>query len=218
MGKDGSRGRIEKVSMRAEAKKSTGKLRAVHIAKEIAYLALGVALLAVCAWITVPIAAIPVTLQTFAVAFLGVLFGPIRGTVATLVYFFMGLIGIPVFSGFGAGAAALLGPTGGYLIGFLFEVAVGGLFSLIRVKNQIAKTALCYLGMLLGLALLYFFGTLWFITVYSGGGSIGVGAALMLCVVPYVLPDGVKLFLAAALGVKLKPYLKSDIKKQKNPQ
>ena len=216
MGENGSGGELKKISMKAEADKARGKLYIKSAAKEAAYLALGVALLTVCAWITIPIAAIPVTLQTFAVALLGVLFGVVRGTAAVLIYLLMGLIGIPVFSNFNAGVMALLGPTGGYIIGFLFEVALGGAFSLIKIKNQIAKTALTYLGMLLGLAALYFFGTLWFIKVYSGGGAVGIGAALMLCVVPYILPDAIKLFFAALIGVKLKPYLKFN--KQKNPQ
>ena len=65
-------------------------------------------------------------------------------------------------------------------------------------------------GAILGMAICYFFGTLWFITVFNRGSAepVGVAAALMLCVVPYLLPDAVKLFFAAVLGVRLKPYLK----------
>ena len=204
--------------MRAETKNTPHKYKDISVAKEVAYLALGVALLTVCAWITVPIGAIPVTMQTFAVALLGLLFGVVRGTAVVLVYLLMGIIGIPVFSSFNAGVVALLGPTGGYMIGFLFEVSIGGAFSLIKTKRQIIKVALAFLGMILGLAALYFFGTLWFMKVYSGGGAVTVGAALTLCVVPYLLPDGVKVFVAALLGVKLKPFLKFNRKKQKNPQ
>ena len=209
--------------MKAEAGKTKGRVRLKSAAKEIAYLALSVAILAVCAWITIPFTAIPVTLQTFAVAFIAVLLGPVRSLMAVAVYLLMGLIGIPVFSNFNAGAAALLGPTGGYLIGFLFEVVITGLFGRIPVKNKFAKVAIVYLGMLLGLVALYFFGTLWYITVYNRGASeaVGVGAALMLCVVPYLLPDAVKTLIAALVGVRLKPFLKLDkqIKdQQKNPQ
>ena len=178
-------------------------------ARETAYLALGVALLTVCAWTTIPFGAIPVTLQTFAVALIGALFGAARGVAVVLVYFVMGLIGIPVFSSFNAGVAALLGPTGGYLIGFVFSVVTVGLFSMIPVKNKIAKTAIVYGGAILGMAICYFFGTLWFITVYNQSASgIGVAAALMLCVVPFLLPDAVKLFFGVLLGVRLKKYVK----------
>ena len=204
--------------MKAEAGKAKGRVHFKSVAKEIAYLALSVAILAVCAWITIPTGTIPVTLQTFAVAFIAVILGPVRSLIAVAVYLLMGLIGIPVFSSFNAGAAALLGPTGGYIIGFLFEVVITGLFSRIPVKNKIAKVAIVYSGALLGLIVLYFFGTLWFITVYNRGASeaVGVGAALMLCVVPYLLPDAVKTLIAVLLGVRLKPYLK--LEKQKNPQ
>lgn len=190
--------------------RSGRKPKVSGVAREIAYLALGVALLTVCAFITVPVGAIPVTLQTFGVALVGALFGAVRGGIVVSVYFIMGLIGIPVFAGFNAGVTALMGPTGGYLLGFLFSVVISGLFSSIRVKNQIAKTAVLYVGMIAGLAVCYFFGTLWFVTVFNRGSAdpVSVAAALMLCVVPYLLPDAVKLFFAAILGVKLKPYVK----------
>lgn len=184
------------------------KPRLKSAAKETAYLALGVALLAVCAWITVPVGAIPVTLQTFAVALIGALYGVVRGTAVVLVYFVMGMIGIPVFANFNAGVAALLGPTGGYLIGFVFSVAITGLFSAIRIRNGIVKTAIVYSGAVLGMAVCYFFGTLWFVTVYGSAEAMTVSSALMLCVVPYLLPDAVKLFFAALLGVRLKKYVK----------
>lgn len=190
--------------------KAARKPRALSAAKEIAYLALGVALITVCAWITIPALTIPVTLQTFAVALVGALFGAVRGGIAVFTYLLMGLIGIPVFSNFNAGVAALMGPTGGYLLGFLFSVVISGLFSSVRVKNQIAKTAVLYAGMIAGLAICYFFGTLWFVTVFNRGSAepVSIAAALMLCVVPYLLPDAVKLFFAAILGVKLKPFVK----------
>ena len=193
--------------------KKEGAIRKTYgrsAAKEIAYLALGVALLTVCAWISVPVGNIPVTLQTFAVALAGAIFGILRGAAVVGVYLLMGLIGIPVFSGFNSGVTALMGVTGGYLIGFLFSVVITGIFSAFGIKNKIAKTALVYAGAILGTAVCYFFGTLWFITVFNRGGAepVGVAAALMLCVVPYLLPDAVKLFFAAVLGVRLKPYLK----------
>lgn len=199
--------------MKESAQKANGrrKINAKSAAREAAYLALGVAIITVCAWITVPFGAIPVTLQTFAVALVGALFGAVRGGAAVGVYLLMGLIGIPVFSGFNAGVTALMGATGGYMIGFLFEVVIAGLFSAISIKNKIAKTALLYLGMILGMAICYFFGTLWFITVYNRGSTEGVSvvSALMLCVVPFLLPDGIKLFFAALLGERLKKYVKT---------
>ncbi|MDE6411696.1 MAG: biotin transporter BioY [Clostridia bacterium] len=196
----------------AQKVKTNRKPRIRSAAKEAAYLALGVAILTVCAWITIPFGTIPVTLQTFAVALIGALLGAVRGVTVVLVYFIMGLIGIPVFSNFNAGVVALLGPTGGYLIGFVFSVAIVGLFSMIPVKNKIAKTATVYGGAVLGMMICYFFGTLWFVTVYNRGGAetVSIAAALMLCVVPYLLPDAVKLFFGALLGVRLKGVVKIE--------
>ena len=200
------------------AKSENVKIHFQNTAKEIVYLALGVSLLTVSAWIGIPFGSVPVTLQTFAVALIGVLFGAVRGGLAVLIYFLMGLIGIPVFAGFNSGVVALLGPTGGYMIGFLFDIVIVGLFSRIQMQNRIVKTLLLYLGMLLALIVLYFFGTLWFITVYSGKNAVGVGTALALCVVPYCMPDALKVLFAAIIGISLKPHLKLNVKKQKSPQ
>lgn len=190
--------------------KGKKKFRAKSLATELAYLAMGVALLTVCAWISMPVGAIPVTLQTFAVAAVGALLGAKRGTIAVAVYLLMGLVGIPVFSGFHAGVPALMGATGGYLIGFIFDVFIVGLFSNLPVKSKIAKTAVMYGAMILGLAFCYFFGTLWFITVFNRGSAnpVGIASALSMCVIPYLLPDAVKLLVAAVLGVRLRRFIK----------
>ena len=91
--------------------------------KDLALCALFAALIAVCAWISIP-ATVPFTLQTFAIfAALGLLGGK-RGTVAVAVYLLLGAIGVPVFAGFQGGIGALLGTTGGYLLGFLLTALI----------------------------------------------------------------------------------------------
>ena len=173
------------------------------IARECAYIALAVALVTVSAWISVPVGAVPVTLQTFAVCFIGALFGWKRGIFAILVYVFMGLLGIPVFAGFKAGAAALFGPTGGYIFGFFFAALMPALAKLIPVKRKAARCALFYAANILGLAVCYLFGTVWFVLMYQ----CTVGYALALCVLPFLLPDAVKLLVAALLAVRLERYI-----------
>lgn len=187
-----------------------GKKIVHSAAREVSYIALGVALITVCAWISLPIGEVPFTLQTFAVAAVGGLLGWKRGTCAVAVYVFMGLIGIPVFAGFRAGLAALMGATGGYILGFVFSVFVAGLAKLVPVKNKWARTGIFYAAMIMGHAICYFFGTVWFLLVYNGGAAnpMGVGAALALCVVPYIIPDLVKLAVAALLTVRLEKYVK----------
>ncbi len=178
-------------------------------AKEISYIALAVALLAVCAWISLPIGEVAFTLQTFAVCFIGGLLGIRRGTAAVAIYIFMGLIGIPVYAGFKAGTAVLFGTTGGYLIGFLFTAPITGLAKFIPVRKLWAKIFLLYLFMIVGLAVCYFFGTVWFITMFArlNDRSISVYAALSACVFPFILPDLIKLAIAAALCVRLEKVL-----------
>ena len=94
--------------------------------REIAYIGLCTALIAVCSWISIPLT-VPITLQTFAIFLTVALLGLKNGTITVLVYILLGAIGLPVFSGFKSGAAVLLGTTGGYIIGFLFSAIVVGL-------------------------------------------------------------------------------------------
>lgn len=163
---------------------------------DLAYIALMVALMAICAWITLPIGPVPFTMQTFAVfAALGLLGGR-RGTLAVVVYLLLGAVGLPVFSGFNSGLSALLGPTGGYLVGFLVSAL---LYWAITARLGTGRKVLLP-TMILALVVCYAFGTFWFLQVYTGGGEKGtLLGALALCVFPYILPDLVKIALALIL-------------------
>ena len=86
---------------------------------DLCYMGICAALIAICSWISIP-AAVPFTLQTFAIFCVLGLLGGKRGTVAIVVYILLGAVGIPVFTGFNAGLGALLGTTGGYILGFIF--------------------------------------------------------------------------------------------------
>jgi len=168
---------------------------------DLAYIALAVALTAVCAWIQVPMT-IPFTLQTFAVVTVAGLLGPWRGVIAMVVYMLLGMAGVPVFSGFRSGAGVLFSATGGYIIGFVFTALVTGLF----IQKFGRSILSLVLSMVAGLAFCYLFGTLWFCYVYAAG--TGFGAALMLCVVPYLLPEAVKIALAVLVVRRVGPHLK----------
>ena len=133
------------------------------------------------------------------------LLGGKRGTLSLLVYILLGVVGLPVFSGFRGGAGVLLGTTGGYLIGFI----ISALLYWLIVSKLGAKTYVIIISMLLGIAACYAFGTAWFIFMYTKStGSIGVLGALASCVFPFVIPDLVKIALAVFLTKKLSPRLK----------
>ena len=160
------------------------------------FTALGAALLAVCAWITIPVGEIPVTLQTFGVFVVAALLGAKRGALAVAVYLLLGAVGAPVFSGFRGGFASLAGVTGGYLIGFLPAAWLVG-FASGRWSRKLPVLAA---AMAAGLLVDYAFGSAWFMVVYlRGTGAITLWAVLGKCVIPFLIPDAVKLALAALL-------------------
>lgn len=176
-------------------------------ARDLALVAMGIALITVCAWISVPAllpTGVPFTLQTFAVCLLPALYGLRLGVWTLGGYLLLGAVGAPVFAGFKGGAAALLGATGGYLLGFLFTALIVGL-----AVRTLGRSLPVLLGaMVLGLAVCYAFGTAWFVSVYArSSGPIGAGTALAWCVLPYLVPDGLKLTLAALLTRRLYPIL-----------
>lgn len=171
---------------------------------DLAYTALFTVLLAVCAWITVPLT-VPFTLQTFGVfAALGVLGGR-RGTHAVAAYLLLGLAGLPVFSGFRGGPGVLLGTTGGYILGFLASAL---LYWAVTARFG-TRPGVMAAAMVLGLVVCYGFGTAWFLAAYARTtGPMGLWTALGLCVFPFIVPDLAKLALALALSRRLARYLK----------
>ena len=180
---------MEKTGMKA------GKLTA----KDMALIGMMTALMAVCAWVTIPFT-IPFTLQTFGVFITLRLLGGRRGTAAIGLYILLGIAGVPVFSGFGAGIGVLAGPTGGYIAGFLLT---GLLYCAAKpLRNARWKENLV---LAVGLLLCYLFGTIWFCIVKGNAGSpIGFLQALSICVLPYLIPDAVKLLLADQIAGRVK--------------
>lgn len=171
---------------------------------DMTYIALLTVLLVVCTWISIP-TAVPFTLQTFAVFMALGLLGGKRGTLSVLVYLLLGIVGLPVFSGFRGGVGALLGATGGYLAGFLLTALL--YWAITHFLGE--RLWVSALAMVLGLAVCYAFGTAWFISVYTqSSGPMTLATALGMCVIPFVIPDLCKLGLALLLTRRLKPHLK----------
>ena len=160
--------------------------------RDLIYIASMAAVMAVCSWISFPVMGVPLTLQTMGVFLALRILGGRRGTAAVALYILLGMIGVPVFSGFNAGAAYLIGPTGGYITGFLAMAVLYWAFEK-RLKPRWLKNAALYGGLLVCYAL----GTAWFIYIMGTRGKpYSVGAAMSACVIPFLIPDAVKLIAA----------------------
>ena len=159
-------------------------------------------LIAICSWISVP-AAVPFTLQTMAVfAAVGILGGK-RGTMAVLVYILLGAIGMPVFAGFSGGIGVLAGTTGGYIVGFLFSALL--MWGMEKMFGTSRVTLI--VSMLLGLIVCYAIGTVWFMTVYMHStGAVDLMTVLGWCVIPFIIPDCIKIAVAMLLTDRLKKF------------
>ena len=159
---------------------------------DMVYIALFAVLIAICAWISIP-STVPFTLQTFAVLCTMGLLGGKRSVLAVAVYLLLGMVGIPVFSGFRGGLGMLLGVTGGYLVGFLVAALCYWLITAWLGNRYWVRI----LGMIAGLILCYAFGTAWFMVAYAGStGPVGLSTALGWCVVPFLIPEAIKTALA----------------------
>lgn len=171
----------------------------------ITSVALSVAILTVCSWINIPLGPVPFTLQTFAIFVIAGLFNWRMSLSSVVIYILLGAVGVPVFAGFKSGVSALLGVTGGYIIGFIATVLIIALFKAIKKGSY----PLMAVGMVLGLAVCYAFGTVWFYYVYTNGGSeITLLSVLSLCVFPFLIPDLAKLVLAVVIVNRLAVPLK----------
>ena len=152
--------------------------------------ALFAALLAVCSWLWIPLGDGAVTMQTLGIFLTLGLLGGRKGCAAIFLYLCLGAVGLPVFSGFQGGFGVLLGPTGGYLWGFLGAAVA---FWLLEKKLPLwANAILCQL-------IIYACGLIWYAMAYGLGG--------FWLLLTYLLPDGVKIAVALTLVGKIKPHM-----------
>lgn len=171
---------------------------------DMVYIALFACLMAICSWISIP-GEVPFTLQTMGVFLAIGLLGGKRGTIAVLVYILMGAVGLPVFSGFAGGIGRLVGVTGGYIVGFLASALV--MWAVEALLGR--KEWVLIVSMVVGLLVCYAFGTAWFMILYtSSKGAITLGAVLGMCVIPYIIPDALKIVVALVLTRILKRFVK----------
>ncbi len=169
-------------------------------AAQICRIGAAVALLSVSAMVTVPLGPVPFTLQTLVLAMLPPILGG-RGAVSAVgLYLLVGALGLPVFSGFSGGVGQLIGPTGGFLWGFLLGTALGVPLLRLRALPESARHAICAVVML---ATSYALGT----TQLAAYLSVSLPAAALSAVVPFMLPDVIKLGVGVATGLRVRHAL-----------
>ena len=168
--------------------------------RRLVFCALFTALIAVFSQLQLPVGPVPVSLATLGVMLCGLLLGWRYGALAVGAYILLGAVGVPVFAGFQGGAGRLLGPTGGYIVGYLFYALLAGL-NFPRLQERFWGR--CVL-LLLGTAVCYGLGTAWF--VKTSGRTLA--ESLSLCVLPFLPGDAAKIALAAFLTPRLRKALK----------
>lgn len=167
---------------------------------DMVYIGIFTVLIAVCSWISIP-AAVPFTLQTFGVFMAVEVLGGKRGTMAVLVYILMGAVGIPVFAGFQGGIGVIFNTTGGYIVGFLCSALIMWAAESLFGKKPLVRL----LSMAAGLIACYVLGTIWFMVVYGRTtGAVGLMTVLGWCVIPFIIPDLVKIGLAYVISRKIR--------------
>ena len=160
--------------------------------REVALILGGSLLIALSAQVRIflPFSPVPITAQTFVVLLLGALYGSRRGPITVVTYLVLGAIGLPVFAGGAAGAARLVGPTAGYLLGFVAAAFVVGILSERGWDRRPIKTAA---SMIIGNAIIYAFGAVWLSRFMGWDAVLGAG------VIPFLAGDALKIVLAATL-------------------
>ncbi|MFI3257724.1 MAG: biotin transporter BioY [Spirochaetales bacterium] len=169
------------------------------------FTALFAAIIAVCGFISIPVPAspVPIVLQNMMPILAAALLGGLQGAGATGLFLIAGALGLPVFSGATGGVGVLLGPTGGFLIGyFIASLAVGFVMG---KPSPAKKTPLPKIisACLLGFILIYIPGIIQFMTVLD----LSLSNALAASVIPFLPGDGIKLVLTVSLATKIRPII-----------
>ncbi|MDY3899015.1 MAG: biotin transporter BioY [Bacilli bacterium] len=160
--------------------------------KDIAIISVAAAMICVLSPISIPIGDVPISLATFIIYLIVAILGPKKGTISVLVYILVGIIGVPVFSNYRAGISVIVGVTGGYIVGYIPLALLTGIFTY-KFKNKIWMYPI---GMILGTIVCYFIGTVW----YMFNTNNNLISSLLVCVVPFLLFDLIKIVLSSVLA------------------
>lgn len=150
--------------------------------------------------IPIPVSPVPISLTNFVLFLTIYVLGMKLGTLSYIIYLCLGAVGLPVFSSFSGGLGKLAGPTGGYLIGFIFLALIQGAL----MERFPGKNTAAVVGMIIGNLVCYAFGTVWL----AGQMELNFVAALGVGVIPYLPGDAVKIVISAIIGPKLRSAVK----------
>lgn len=180
-----------------EKSAATTKKKTVFTTKQMALIGVMTAVTCILGPFAIPLpfSPVPISFTNLAVYFTVYVLGMKYGTVSYLIYLLLGMAGMPVFSGFSGGMGKLAGPTGGYLVGFIFMAIICGLF----FDRFPGKRGMHVLGMVLGTLVCYAFGTVWLSRQLNISFAAGVGSG----VIPYLPGDAAKIILAVIIGPRL---------------
>lgn len=176
--------------------------------QRLAIIAISTAFLAVASQLTIPLPLVPLTLQTLAVGIIATLLKPLDSILAICLYLVLGAIGVPVFAGGAAGFGVILGPTGGFLIGFLLQSQQVSLLgqTAFMVKSIRGKLILYSAANIIGAAWCLALGTIWLSLV----ARLSLQVAFKSGFLPFIIPGLVKAILAAFISYALRRALKTN--------
>lgn len=168
--------------------------------QDMVLVAIFAAIITVCSYIQIPFGPIPFTMQNFAVFLAAGMLGLKRGTLTVITYILLGIIGLPVFRGLG-GVGALMGPTGGFIIGFIFVAIIVGIAADKCKKNQdINRFIYLFVSMFIANMVCMAMGCIWYMYI----SKVSLGAAIAYCVLPFIVTDIVKMILATIVNLRIK--------------
>lgn len=169
--------------------------------------------------IPLPFTLVPISFTNLMIYIAVFALGWKRGTLSYVLYLLIGFVGVPVFSGFTGGPAKFVGPTGGYLIGFVLTAIVAGMmidFASDKELSNKSRTKIfrivCYVaGMLIGALIFYAFGTVWYMLQQGMEFKAAyINSVLAVCVVPFLPGDAMKIVIAVIVGIPLRTTLRKN--------
>ncbi len=167
--------------------------------KHLALIGVMAAVLCISGPLALPVGPVPISLGSFAVYLTVYILGMKKGTISICIYILLGLVGIPVFSSFSGGVGKVMGPTGGYIVGYILLALIFGFF----IDKWKTNYGLILLGMVFGTIALYLLGTAWL--AYQA--KMSFSAALAAGVLPFIAGDIVKMIVAMLVGQQVRKRL-----------